>query len=75
MIWHSERIDVGTLIIAESSLGQFARLITDAEFKGHHHQAWLFWSAVLDLKYAALGFSKSKQQIDGLCCQLRAAHL
>lgn len=63
MNWHSERIDGGTLLVVESNLGQFARLIRNEEIKGHHDPAWLFWSAVLDLKYAAMGFSKSQADV------------
>lgn len=71
MIWRSERLDGATLLVAESSLGQFARMITDAEFKGHHHQAWFFWSAILDLKCAALGHSKSQADIYSMLEQLK----
>jgi hypothetical protein len=61
--WSVERLDSATVLIAESNLGQFARMITDAEFKHIHDPVWLFWSAILDLRYAALGHSKSQADI------------
>jgi hypothetical protein len=61
--WSVERLDAATILICESNLGQFARMITDAEFKHIHDPVWLFWSAILDLKYACLGHSKSQAEV------------
>lgn len=63
MRFHVERLECASVLIAESDLGQFARMITDSEFKTAHEPAWLFWSSVLDLRYAALGESKSQADI------------
>lgn len=73
MKWHTERCDGGTLLVVESNLGQFARLIRDEEIKGHHDPVWLFWSAVLDLKYAAIGLSKSQADVYELLEVLQCA--
>lgn len=61
--WRTERLDSATVLISESNLGQFARMITDAEFKHIHDQKWFFWMAILDLKHATLGHSKSQADI------------
>lgn len=70
MKWRVERCDSATVLIVESNLGTFARMITDSEFKTAHDQGWLFWMAVLDLKFACLGHSKSQADVyellDGL---------
>ena len=63
MTWHAERLDSATVLVAKSNLGQFARMITDAEFKSAHDPVWFFWMAILDLRYAALGHSKSQADI------------
>ena len=69
--WHTERLDSGTILIAESNLGQFARMITDAEFKHIHDPVWLFWSSILDLKFAALGHSKSQAEVYSMLRDLK----
>lgn len=73
MKWESKRIDGGTLLVVESDMGNFAMLIRDSELKGHHDPQWLFWSAVLDLKFCAMGESKSQGDIykllEDLKCQ------
>lgn len=69
--WSVERLDSGTILIAESDLGQFARMITDAEFKTKNDPKWFFWGAILDLKYACLGHSKSQSEVYSMLGSLK----
>lgn len=71
MIWRSERLDSATVLIVESIRGQFARMITDTELKNVHDAKWYFWSAILDLKFCALGHSKSQAEIYQLAEDLK----
>lgn len=61
MIWHTERQDSGTLIIVEHNGKQWARLIRDAEIENHYDRYFLFWMAILNLKFAALDWQKTKR--------------
>lgn len=70
MIFYCERMDSGSLLIVEHDGRQFAHLIRDEELRGHFDTVWLFWMAVLGLKYASLGLFKTKNVIDDLCAQL-----
>ena len=72
MKFHCERMDSGSLLIVEHDGRQFAHLIRDEELRGHFDKQFLFWMAVLGLKYAALGLFKTKNVIDDFLSDLEA---
>lgn len=72
MMFHVERLDSGYLLIVTGTDSQYARLLRDEELRNHYDRAFLFWVAVLDLKFAALGLKKGRQEINDLSEQLRA---
>lgn len=59
MKWHTENQDGGTLLVVEHDGQQWATLIRDSEMENHYDRHFLFWHAVLNLKYAALGLWKT----------------
>lgn len=70
MEFYCERMDSGSLLIVEHDGRQFAQLIRDEDFQGHYDKPFLFWMAVLGLKYACLGLFKNKQVIDDFSADL-----
>lgn len=70
MMFHVERIDCGYLLIVTGTDSQYARLLRDEELRNHYDRAFLFWVAVLDLKYACLGLRKGRGEIFDLSAQL-----
>lgn len=63
MIWKTEKTDGGTLLIVDHNGQQWARLITREELKKHYDQKYLFWSSILNLKFAALGMKKTGRDL------------
>lgn len=63
MHWHTERQDSGVLIIVDYDGKQWARLIRDAELENHYDRHFLFWIAILNLKYAAFGWRKDRRML------------
>lgn len=61
MKWSTEHQDSGVLLIVEHDGQQWARLIRDAEYRDHYDRHFLFWMAILNLKYAALGLWKTRR--------------
>lgn len=61
MKWTIERQDSGVLLIVTHNGQQWARLIRDSEYRDHYDRYFLFWMAVLNLKYAALGLWKNRR--------------
>lgn len=58
MKWHCERNEGGWLIVCDTGQ-QYAALIKSSDFENHYDKSYLFWSNVLNVKYAALGLRKS----------------
>lgn len=72
MEFFCERIDSGSLLIVQHDGMQFAHLLRDEELRNHYDRKFLFWVAVLDLKFAALGLKKGRHEINDLSAQLEA---
>lgn len=72
MKFKTERLDSGCLLIAEHDGREFAQLIRDEDFSNHYDKQFLFWMAVLGLKYACLGLFKTKRVIDDFSVDLEA---
>lgn len=71
MKWHCERNEGGWLIVCDTGQ-QYAALIKSSDFENHYDKSYLFWSNVLNVKYAALGLKKCRHEINDLSAQLEA---
>lgn len=72
MKFHAEKQDSGTLLIVEHEGQQWAVLIRNSDFENHYDPHFLFWIAILNLKYSALGLWKYRRTMLDFSADLEA---